>query len=102
MANERQVKLVTSGGGYTDPIFVVSEITLTNGLATVTAASLGLARILGFAGSAYGATTGTGLFLYATTSISANVGVTSIALECIDDGSTLTTATAGILFWGTK
>ena len=102
MANETQVKLVTNGGGYTNPIFITAEITLTDGTGTITAASLGLARILGYAGGVWGATAALGLFLFSSTAVTAGTGVTSMVLEIVNEDGTATTGTATVLFWGTK
>jgi len=70
------------------------------GQVTLTAQAAGLSVIKGFAGAAWGATTGTGLLICSTTTIT-EAGVTSVALEVLDDASNLTASiTCSLLVWG--
>jgi len=87
----------------TDPRLVVAEVAFdASGDATVTASSLGLDKIKGFAAGGWGGTTNAVAAVYATTTY-ATAGVTSIALEYREsDGGTDAdlNKTVNVLFWG--
>ena len=81
MANEKTVKLVSKYGGFTDPKFVVADISFdSNGDATVTAASLGLSVIYAVLGAPQGGTTNAVAAVYQVTAYAA-AGNASVALE---------------------
>lgn len=69
------------------------------GITTVTAAQLGLKKIIGFTAAVFGASTGVGEFVYSTTTYVAG-GVETLVLECINDASALVDRTVSMLFWG--
>jgi len=97
-------KYIQSGhaGGFTNPKMVTATVEFGDvgtGQTTVTAAEVGLSKIEGFVAGVWGSSTGVGEFVYTTTSF-ATGGVTSVALECINDASALVDRTVSMIFWG--
>ena len=90
-------------GITTNPRLVSSLVTFdANGDASVTAASIGLNVILGFAGGATGGTTDKVAAIYSDTALT-DAGVTTISLESRECTNAATADLAGnipILFWG--
>jgi len=83
------------------PQLVSAHIATSSGKATVTAKELGLRYILGFAGAPWGATTTEGASLSTTTALpSNNGGVTSVAIELVDDTGAFDDLSCTVLFWG--
>jgi len=90
----------------TDPKLVVAEVAFdASGDATVTASSLGLDKIKGFAACPWGGTADHVATVYSTTTY-ATAGVTSLVLECKETVATDAGApdalnvTVNVLFWG--
>lgn len=98
-ANAETVKVVVTS---TDPVLVVAEIAFSTGAAAVTAESLGMTTITGFAGGTWGMTTTLGASITTKTALVAGIGVTTVDLECVDDASNMLTETATVLFWGVR
>jgi hypothetical protein len=99
------VELVTQGGGYTSPTLVVADVAFdASGDASVTAASLGLRNIKGFAAGAWGGTTNAVAAVYSDTTYTA-AGVTTISLEARESDAGTDAdlnVTVPVLFWGDK
>jgi hypothetical protein len=101
ITNVLDVKTVGVGGRLSVKT-VVADVEFgsgATGITTVTAAEIGLSKIIGFSASVFGASTGVGELVYSTTAY-ASGGVSSILLECINDASALVDRTVSVMFWG--